>query len=105
MRRRVHFADTVAEADSAEAREGLAWACWWLEDGDGSIEAREDAYRLFKEAGDLRGAVRAEEAVAQGWFARGERILVELGRTLGLTSLEMLGLATEGLAMVSEGET
>lgn len=57
----------------------------------GAIDAREHAYRLYKEAGDLRGNARmaiwlgndhidfrGEEAVARGWFARCERILDEL---------------------------
>jgi ATP/maltotriose-dependent transcriptional regulator MalT len=133
--------------------ESRSWTSWWAEDAAATIEAREHAYRAFKEAGDRRGAARmalwlaldhlefhAEQAVAQGWFARCERILAdlepgpehgwlaaftaafaidagdsvtalrlgadarELGRALDLTALEMLGLATEGLAMVEQGE-
>jgi ATP/maltotriose-dependent transcriptional regulator MalT len=133
--------------------ESRSWAAWWAEDGAATIEAREHAYRAFKDAGDHRGAARmalwlaldhlefrAEQAVAQGWFARCERMLGdlepgpehgwlaaftaafaldggdsetaltlgrdarELGRGLGLTALEMMGLATEGLAMVEQGE-
>jgi ATP/maltotriose-dependent transcriptional regulator MalT len=146
------FEEALAGAESAEAWEGLSWAAWWLEDGAGAIEARERAYGLFKEAGDLRGAARVaiwlandhidfrgEEAVARGWFARCDRILDglepspehgwlaalqgamaleegdtaaarrlgsqarELGRAWKLTDLEMVGVATEGLALVSEG--
>jgi ATP/maltotriose-dependent transcriptional regulator MalT len=133
--------------------ESRSWAAWWEEDGAATIEAREQAYRDFKASGDRRGAARmalwlaldhlefhAETAVAQGWFARCERILSdlepspehgwfaafmaafavddgdcvaarrlgaearELGRALDLTALEMMGLATEGLAMVEQGE-
>ena len=133
--------------------ESRSWAAWWDEDGAAAIEAREHAYRAFKDAGDRRGAARmalwlaldhiefrGEQAVAQGWFARCERILAdlepgpehgwlaaftaafaidegdsvtarrlgvearELGRALELTALEMMGLATEGLAMVEQGE-
>jgi LuxR family transcriptional regulator, maltose regulon positive regulatory protein len=149
---RSSFGDALERSESAEAWEGLSWAAFWLEDGVAAIEAREHAYRLYKEAGDLRGAARmaiwlgndhidfrGEEAVAKGWFARCERILEdlepspehgwlaalqaaialdsgdtalarrlgsrarELGRAWNLTALEMVGLATEGLAMVSEG--
>jgi LuxR family maltose regulon positive regulatory protein len=149
---RSSFGDALDQSESPEAWEGLSWAAFWLEDGTAAIAAREHAYRLYKEAGDLRGAARmaiwlgndhldfrGEEAVAQGWFARCERILEdlepspehgwlaalqaaialdagdtalarrlgsrarELGRTWNLTALEMVGLATEGLAMVSEG--
>lgn len=149
---RSSFGEALAESDSAEAWEGLSWAAFWLEDGVSAIAAREHAYRLYREAGDLRGAARmaiwlgndhldfrGEEAVAQGWFARCERLLKdlepspehgwlaalraaialdagdtagakrlgsrarELGRAWNLTALEMVGLATEGLAMVSEG--
>jgi ATP/maltotriose-dependent transcriptional regulator MalT len=138
---------------SASAWEERSWAAWWAEDGGAAIAAREEAYRAFKDLGDPRGAARmalwlavdhiefnGEEAVAQGWFARCERILGdlppspehgwlaafqaafafdegdsvaaralgaqarELGRELNLTALEMLGLATEGLGMVTAGE-
>lgn len=133
--------------------ESRSWAAWWEEDGAAAIEAREHAYREFKAAGDRRGAARmalwlaidhiefrGEQAVAQGWLARCERILGELepgpehgwfaafaaafalddgdcdtahrlgvqarelGHALDLTALEMMGLATEGLAMVEQGE-
>jgi ATP/maltotriose-dependent transcriptional regulator MalT len=149
---RACFEEALARAESAEAWEGLSWAAWWLEDGAKVIEARERAYGLYKESGDLRGAARAaiwlandhidfrgEDAVARGWFARCERILEglepspehgwlaalqgamaleegdtaaarrlgsqarDLGRAWKLTDLEMVGVATEGLALVSEG--
>jgi LuxR family transcriptional regulator, maltose regulon positive regulatory protein len=149
---RACFEEALEGSQSAEAWEGLSWAAWWLEDGVRAIEARERAYGLYREAGDLRGAARVaiwlandhidfrgEEAVAQGWFARCERILEglepspehgwlaalqgamaleegdtaaarrlgsqarELGRAWKLTDLEMVGVATEGLALVSEG--
>ena len=150
---RASFEQALERSDSAEAWDGLAWACWWLEDGIASIRARERAYRLYKGAGDLRGAARmaiwlandhhdfrGEKAVAQGWFARATRILDGLdpvpehcwlaaleaemalgrgdtatavrlgsrarvlGRELGITGLEMLGLATEGLALTTAGD-
>lgn len=150
---RVEFERAVEGSDSAEAWDGLSWACWWLEDGVAALQARERAYRLYKDAGDRRGAarmaiwlandfmdLRGEEAVAQGWLGRAARILEdldpapehgwlaslqaqlalfegdtatalrlgsharELGRELGVTDVEMLGLATEGLALVTQGQ-
>ena len=150
---RACFEQALGCSDSAEAWDGLSWACWWLEDGTAAIQAREHAYRLYKDAGERRAAARmaiwlandhldfrGEEAVAQGWFRRATRILDDLdpapehgwlaaleaqfaleagelaeaarigtrarqlGRDLGITDLEMLGLATEGLALVTEGK-
>jgi LuxR family maltose regulon positive regulatory protein len=88
---RTCFAQALESSDTAELWEGLSWAAWWLEDGTGSIEAREQAYRRFKQRRDLRGAgrmaiwlamdhveFRSEFAVAEGWFARCERILADL---------------------------
>ena len=150
---RARFEQALGSTDSAEAWDGLSWACWWLEDGTAAIQAREHAYRLYKDAGDRGSAARmaiwlandhldfrSEEAVAQGWLRRATRILDDLdpaaehgwlaaleaqlaleagelaeavrlgsrarrlGRDLRITDLEMLGLATEGLALVTEGE-
>jgi LuxR family transcriptional regulator, maltose regulon positive regulatory protein len=150
---RACFEQALGCSDSAEAWDGLSWACWWLEDGTAAIQAREHAYRLYKDAGERRAAARmaiwlandhldfrGERAVAQGWLRRATRILDDLdaapehgwlaaleaqlaleagelaeaarigtrarqlGRDLGITDLEMLGLATEGLALVTEGE-
>jgi LuxR family transcriptional regulator, maltose regulon positive regulatory protein len=150
---RTYFEQALRFSDSAEAWDGLSWACWWLEDGTAAIQAREHAYRLYKDAGQRRSAARmaiwlandhldfrAEEAVAQGWLRRATRILDDLdpaaehgwlaaleaqfaleagelteaarlgtrarqlGRDLGITDLEMLGLATEGLVLVTQGE-
>ena len=147
------FEQALECSDSAEAWDGLSWACWWLEDGRAAIQAREHAYRLYKDAGERRAAARmaiwlandhldfrGEEAVAQGWLRRATRILDDLdpapehgwlaaleaqlaleagelaeamrigtrarqlGRGLEITDLEMLGLATEGLVLVTQGE-
>jgi LuxR family maltose regulon positive regulatory protein len=129
-------------------------ACWWLEDYATGIDARELAYRLFRQAGDARGAARAaiwlsndyadfrgETAVANGWIQRAERLLdglppspehallayqkahialmgqrdpvaarrlsseaAAIARSVGPADMEMLGVALEGLALVTEGE-
>lgn len=83
-------ARTAFEAadETAEALEGLSWAAWWLDDDATVFEARERAYRLYRERGDAAGAARmatwlaADEldfhgaaAVAQGWLQRAHRLL------------------------------
>jgi ATP/maltotriose-dependent transcriptional regulator MalT len=151
---RVCFESSLKDAELPEALEGLGMACWWLEDYATGIDARERAYRLFRQAGDARAAARVaiwlsndyadfrgETAVANGWIQRAERLLAGLppspehallcyqkahvalmghrdpvaarrlsqeaaaiARTVGPTDMEMLGVALEGLAMVTEGE-
>ncbi|GAA4155447.1 LuxR family transcriptional regulator [Leifsonia shinshuensis] len=77
------------EGDEApEAREGLAQAYWWLDDGDESLASREAAYRGYRKRGDDLGAARAATslawdavlfgrgaAVARGWYARAADLL------------------------------
>lgn len=151
---RTRFEEALQERETPAGREGLGLAAWWLEDAATTIEARERAYRLYREGGDRRSAARmaiwlawdclafrGEPAVANGWLQRARRLLAgfesvpehgwlalhegnlalaldhdttraraygaqmaALGRTLGSTDLEMLGLALEGLALVSEGQ-
>ncbi|MEA2724417.1 MAG: hypothetical protein QOH59_2188 [Gemmatimonadales bacterium] len=129
-------------------------ACWWLEDYATGIDARERAYRLFRQSGDCRAAARAaiwlsndygdfrgETAIANGWIQRAERLLdgvapspehallayqkahvalmgqrdpvaarrlsqeaAAIARSVGPADMEMLGVALEGLAMVTEGD-
>jgi hypothetical protein len=82
---RACFEEALGCSDSAEAWDGLSWACWWLEDGTAAIQAREHAYRLYKDAGERRAAARmaiwlandhldfrGEEAVAPGMVAAGD---------------------------------
>ena len=149
---RAAFEAAVALEASPAAWEGLSWAAWWLEDGAAAIDAREHAYRGFRQAADQHGAARMAlwlfndhvefrraYAVAGGWLERAARILDDLepapehgwlaamqayaelnsdpaaaqalgararesGRRCGLVSLEMLGLATEGRALVAAGD-
>ena len=148
------FESALASAETAEALEGLAEACWWQHDEAGTFEARERAYHLYSKRGDKPAAARmatwlaldslefrGEPAVANGWLQRAQRLLegleetpefgwlllwqayfvlnlqndtsttrelairaVAAGRSLRLLDLEMLALATEGMALVSEGE-
>jgi hypothetical protein len=97
---RTYFEQALRCSDSAEAWDGLSWACWWLEDGTAAIQAREHAYRLYKDAGQRRSAAlmaiwlandhldfRGEEAVAQGWLRRATRILDDLDPPLSMVGL------------------
>ena len=151
---RARFAAALHHAETPEALEGLGLAAWWLDDAAVTFDARERAYRLYRQDGDRQGAARmaiylaydyfsfrGEYAVASGWNQRAHRLLegleptpeqgllavyegymelmrhndtamarslgsqaAELGRTLGMIDLEMLALALEGLARVSEGD-
>jgi DNA-binding CsgD family transcriptional regulator len=78
----------IEQEESAEARDGLGRALWWLGDPDGAIEQRERAFVLLKERGDTRRAAGVaiwlarehrsafgNDAVANGWLARAERLI------------------------------
>ena len=82
------FEQEVAARETVEALEGLSWAAWWVEDVPACLEARERAYLLRREEGDLRRAamlaiwladdhlvLRGERAIANGWFQRAARTL------------------------------
>ncbi|TCC57965.1 helix-turn-helix transcriptional regulator [Kribbella pittospori] len=88
---RAQFEGALEVSATPEAFEGLSWATWWLEDAAACLEAREQAYRLYRQAGDARGAARmalwlgddhnefyGAGAVAEGWFNRAARLLDEL---------------------------
>jgi LuxR family transcriptional regulator, maltose regulon positive regulatory protein len=84
--------EEALEADEAPgALEGLSWAAWWLDDAESVFEARERAYRLYKERGEQASAARMATwiavdeldfhgamAVASGWLARAHRLLDSL---------------------------
>src|SRR3954471_23572641 len=85
------FEAASPERDSPEALEGMAMACWWLEEYASGIEARECAYRIYHARDNMLGAARrarwrgpdcaeyrGEAAVANGWLRRGERLLEKL---------------------------
>jgi ATP/maltotriose-dependent transcriptional regulator MalT len=82
-----HFA---GRDDDPRALEGIGIANWWLDDADATMAARERAYRLFRAAGDPRGAARVASALAwdailfdgriavgRGWLARAARLLAD----------------------------
>jgi LuxR family transcriptional regulator, maltose regulon positive regulatory protein len=149
---RTLFDASLAAEGTPEAWEGLGWASYFLDEDPGTFEAREAAYRAYRERGDDASAARVaawlaadhlefrgEPAVANGWLRRARRLLegqppgpdhgwlavheaslllledprtagrlgaeaADLGRRYQVPELEMIGLATEGQALVLEGD-
>src|SRR5262245_3205736 len=85
---RAAFERSLRIEETAEALEGLGIAAWWLNDGATMFDARERAYRTYRQRGDRLGAgriatalasdhfhFRGEPAVARGWYRRADRLL------------------------------
>ncbi len=77
-----------AADETAESLEGLSWAAWWLDDAEAVFDARERAYRLYRQDGNAAAAARmatwlasdqldfnGAAAVAGGWLHRARRLL------------------------------
>ena len=62
---RLAFDASLTTEEHPEAFEGLALAAWWLDLADVVFDARERAYRLYREGGDDLGAARM--AIWLGW--------------------------------------
>jgi LuxR family transcriptional regulator, maltose regulon positive regulatory protein len=88
QRARACFEEALAGSESAEAWEGLGWSAYCLDDDRLTLEARERAYRLYREQGDDQSAARVaawlaadwaefrgETAVCNGWLQRAHRLL------------------------------
>ena len=88
---RASFERALAAKESAEALEGLGTACSWLNDGEAAVIAREKAFRLHREAGNVRSAARVatwlaneyaefrgEGAIAGGWLDRAHHLVENL---------------------------
>lgn len=85
------FEAALAENESAEALSGLGYACFWLGDMTRALELRERAYLAFRERRDRAAAARlalwlagehaavGSTAVVNGWVARAERLIAEMG--------------------------
>lgn len=150
---RSHFAAAVAVRETPEALEGLSWSLWWLDDAEALFDARERAFRRYRDAGDAASAARMATwlaadhldfhgalALASGWLDRAGRLLdplergpdhgwlafhrgfiadlkgrtsdaeadaqlaAEAGRQFGVPDLEMLGLALQGMSLVSRAK-
>jgi LuxR family transcriptional regulator, maltose regulon positive regulatory protein len=89
---RTCFEAALATDETPEILEALGLASWWLDDSAATFNAREQAYRLYRDRGDRRGAARiaiclawdhcffrGEGAVANGWIERPARLLGGLG--------------------------
>lgn len=86
-RARDAFQEALVAGAGAEAWDGLGWAAWWLADDELTIEAREQAYRAYRDAGDPAAArvaaflsadfreFRQELAIARGWLELAGRAL------------------------------
>ena len=77
--------------ESPEVLDALGRALWWLRDAEGAVVQRERAYAGFRRAGELARAARIalwlsreyglvwrNEAAANGWLARAERLLADV---------------------------
>ncbi|HET7715349.1 MAG TPA: LuxR C-terminal-related transcriptional regulator [Bauldia sp.] len=88
---RACFETALAVEATADAYEGLSWACWWQDDFAPLVAAREAAFRLFRQQRDSLGAARmamwlaadycdfrGEAAISNGWLRRAESLLEAL---------------------------
>jgi LuxR family transcriptional regulator, maltose regulon positive regulatory protein len=88
------FEAALADQETPEAHEGVAWAAVWTNDGDAAIAAFDHAHRLYLARDERRGAARVagwlawcygsfrgQYAVAAGWGERARQLLegLELG--------------------------
>ena len=88
---RAAFEAALAVEEFPEALDGLGRALWWLRESDKAVVYRERAYSGFRRDGQLARAARialwlsreyamvwGNEAAANGWLARAERLLVDV---------------------------
>jgi DNA-binding NarL/FixJ family response regulator len=111
---RAAFEQALRARESPEALEGLGLAAWWLDLADVVFDARERAYRLFRDRGDHRSAARlavwiawdtwafrGEHAVAGGWLQRARTLLDGAGDVAERAWLE---LREGALALLDDGD-
>src|SRR5690348_4474891 len=85
---RTHLQASIAAGETPQAWERLGLAAWWLDDAALTFDARERAFRLYRDADDATGAARValwltwdylafrgDTAVAAGWLERARRLL------------------------------
>ncbi len=85
---RTHFQASIAARATPQALEHLGLAAWWLDDAALTFDARERAFRLYRDQDDPLGAARValwltwdylafrgDTAVAAGWLERARRLL------------------------------
>jgi DNA-binding NarL/FixJ family response regulator len=88
---RASFEAALALSETPEALEGLGVAAMCLDDAATVFDARERAYRLYRERSDRRAAARVatwlawnykdfrgEEAIMNGWLRRAHRLIDDL---------------------------
>jgi DNA-binding NarL/FixJ family response regulator len=88
---RAAFESAVRAEESPEALDGLGRALWWLRESEQAVVYRERAYSGFRRDGQLARAARialwlsreyalvwGNEAAANGWLARAERLLTDV---------------------------
>ena len=82
------FEAALREHETPEVLEGLSWAAWWLDDAPAVFDARDRAYKLYRQRRDPASAARmaiwlaidhvdfhGAVAVAAGWLRRATRLL------------------------------
>ena len=88
---RAAFQSALAVDEFPEALDGLGRALWWLRESEQAVVHRERAYSGFRRDGQLARAARialwisreyalvwGNEAAANGWLARAERLLTDV---------------------------
>src|SRR5829696_5253130 len=92
---RAAFASALAAQETADARDGLAQALWFLGSVDEAIATREHAFEEYARDGRCSNAARAavwvshqhdvagRASAARGWLARAERALESAPRCAG----------------------
>jgi LuxR family maltose regulon positive regulatory protein len=93
----------LGREESAEIYEELAWAYWWLNDGESVFKLRTKAYNLYLKDENNLGAARVsswigldyiefkgEFAVASGWFKRAENLIEGLPDSPELAMIKLL---------------
>jgi LuxR family transcriptional regulator, maltose regulon positive regulatory protein len=73
------FETALAAEETPEAFEGFGMAAWWLDDAQSVFEARDRAYRLYRQRRDAQGAARVAVALAEdSLYIRGEAAVAGL---------------------------
>lgn len=108
------FEQALASGDDPAALEGLGLAAWWLDQTAAVFDARERAFRLYRERGDAAAAARVavwlgwdyvafrgEPAVARGWFGLARQLLESARDT---SEFAWLSIREGVLALLEDGD-
>jgi DNA-binding CsgD family transcriptional regulator len=111
------FETSLTTEEHPEALEGLGLAAWWLDLADVVFDARERAYRLYRERDDTLGAARmavwlawdtaafrGEHAVANGWLQRAQSLLEGSPHAALATEHAWLALRRGAFALLDDGD-